>query len=210
MLMVANLDQIFSIEIVTSVLGRRGRIIMKQYQLFMAFFRVGMLGYGGGPASIPLVHKEVVEKYKWLSTDEFGDILAIGNALPGPIATKIAGYIGYRVGGYLGMINAVVASIVPTILLMIIILTSLSSFKDQPWVHGMTKAVVPVVGVMMAVLTWQFFNHSRKSLGLLSSVALVVVSFIIIGILSIHPGVIIVALLLFALTRTKNSKKAGE
>lgn len=210
MLMVVNLDQIFSIEIVTSVLGRRGRIIMKQYQLFMAFFRVGMLGYGGGPASIPLVHKEVVEKYKWLSSDEFGDILAIGNALPGPIATKIAGYIGYRVAGYLGMISAVVASIVPTILLMIIILTSLSSFKDQPWVHGMTKAVVPVVGVMMAVLTWQFFNHSRKSLGLLSSVVLVVVSFIIIGILSIHPGVIIVALLLFALTRTKNSKKAGE
>lgn len=183
---------------------------MKQYNLFIAFFRVGMLGYGGGPASIPLVHKEVVEKYKWLDNDEFSDILAIGNALPGPIGTKMAGYIGYRVGGYLGMVNAILASIVPTILLMIIILGSLASYKDQTWVQGMTMAVVPVVGVMMAVLTWQFFNNSRKSLGWFSSVILVIVSFVIIAILNIHPGFIIVALLLFALTRTSKSKKAGE
>jgi chromate transporter len=66
---------------------------MKQIQLFFAFFRVGMLGYGGGPSSIPLVHKEVVEKYKWMNDDEFADVLALGNALPGPIATKMAGYI---------------------------------------------------------------------------------------------------------------------
>lgn len=71
------------------------------------FFRVGMLGFGGGPSSIPLVHKEVVEKYKWMNDDEFSDVLALGNALPGPIATKMAGYIGFRVGGFLGMMNAV-------------------------------------------------------------------------------------------------------
>lgn len=63
---------------------------------------------------------------------------------------------------------------------------------------------------MMAVLTWQFFNNSRKSLGWFSSVILVIVSFVIITILNIHPGFIIVALLLFALTRTSKSKKAGE
>lgn len=183
---------------------------MKHYQLFMAFFRVGMLGYGGGPASIPLVHKEVVEKYKWFNTDEFGDILAIGNTLPGPIATKMAGYIGYRVAGVLGMINAIIATIVPTIILMIILLTSLSSFKDQAWVQGMTKAVVPVVGVMMAVLTWQFFASSKKGLGSMKSVLLLIISFIIIGIFKFHPAIIIGALLLFALTRKENLKKAGE
>ncbi|QOY36710.1 chromate transporter [Anaerobacillus isosaccharinicus] len=183
---------------------------MKQYQLFMAFFRVGMLGYGGGPASIPLVHKEVVEKYKWINTDEFGDILAIGNALPGPIATKMAGYIGYRVGGYLGMVNAIVASIVPTIILMIVILTSLSSFREQTWVQGMTKAVVPVVGVMMAVLTWDFFMKSKQGLGWGKSLFLLVGSFLIIGFLGLHPAFIIGALLLFALTRPSKKKQEGE
>jgi len=67
---------------------------MKALHIFLAFFRVGMLGYGGGPASIPLVHKEVVDKYKWMNEDDFSDVLALANTLPGPIATKMAGYIG--------------------------------------------------------------------------------------------------------------------
>ncbi|MBU5195311.1 chromate transporter, partial [Vibrio cholerae] len=92
---------------------------------FLAFFRVGILGYGGGPSSIPLVKKEVVDKYKWMTDDEFSDVLALGNALPGPIATKMAGYIGWQVKGVFGMINAIIASVVPTILLMIVLLTFL-------------------------------------------------------------------------------------
>src|SRR4051812_15050163 len=127
---------------------------MKQADLFMAFFRVGMLGYGGGPSSIPLVQKEVVGRYKWMDGDEFGDVLALANALPGPIATKLAGYIGYRVAGFLGMVNAVAATILPTIFLMILLLTGLNAFKEQPWVNGASKAVIPVVAVMLVMMTW--------------------------------------------------------
>ncbi|WP_223701082.1 chromate transporter [Sutcliffiella deserti] len=180
---------------------------MKQYHLFIAFFRVGMLGYGGGPASIPLVHKEVVEKYKWLSDDDFSDILALANTLPGPIATKMAGYIGYRVSGYTGMLNAIVASIVPTIVLMIILLTTLASFKDQPWVQGMTKAVVPVVGVMLAVLTMDFVSKSKKGLGWTAAIILIVVSFLAIEILGIHPGIVIAILLAAALLKKDKPKE---
>lgn len=183
---------------------------MKQYQLFAAFFRVGMLGYGGGPASIPLVHREVVDKYKWIDSDDFADILAIGNTLPGPIATKMAGYIGYRVGGYLGMANAIIACIAPTILLMIVILTSLASFREQTWVQGMTQAVVPVVGVMLGLLTWDFFKKSKEGLGLSKSLFLVITSFLIIGLLGLHPAIVIVGLLLFALTRPTKQKQVGE
>ncbi len=66
-------------------------------QLILAFFRVGMLGFGGGPSSIPLVHKEVVGKYKWMTDEEFSDILALANTLPGPVGTKLPGYIGWKI-----------------------------------------------------------------------------------------------------------------
>ncbi|RSK28918.1 chromate transporter [Bacillus sp. HMF5848] len=182
---------------------------MKQLNLFLAFLRVGLLGYGGGPSSIPLVHKEVVEKYKWMNDDEFADVLALGNTLPGPIATKMAGYIGYRVAGVLGMLNAVAATIVPTIILMILLLTTLTSFKDQPWVMGMTKAVVPVVGVMLATLTWDFFKKSKQSLGMKVALGLIAISVLVLQVLSLHPGILIAALLLIALLRSNQSTKKG-
>lgn len=179
---------------------------MKQWNLFLAFFRPGILGYGGGPSSIPLVHKEVVGKYKWMSDEEFGDVLALANMLPGPIATKLAGYIGYRIGGTLGLINAVLASTLPTIILMIFLLTSLSSFKDQPWVLGMTKAVVPVVGVMLAVLTWQFYENGRKAMGWKGNLILVVISLILMEVLNVHPGFLIAGLLVLALAGPEKKK----
>ncbi|WHX39938.1 chromate transporter [Mesobacillus sp. AQ2] len=179
---------------------------MKQKDLFLAFFRVGILGYGGGPSSIPLVHKEVVDKYKWMDSDEFGDILALGNALPGPIATKMAGYIGYRVGGILGMVNALAATMIPTIILMIILLTTLNSYKDQPWVKGMADAVVPVVAVMLAVLTWDFIKKSGKSkLGWARTAIALIASLVLLQILNIHPAILIFILLLGALIKKDSS-----
>jgi chromate transporter len=183
---------------------------MKQYQLFLAFFRVGMLGYGGGPASIPLVHKEVVEKNNWLSDDDFSDILALANTLPGPINTKMAGYIGYRVAGFMGMLNAVLASTIPTIVLMIVLLTTLSSFKDQPWVQGMTKAVLPVVGVLLAVLTWDFISKSKQGLGWAAAIILILVSFLFIEVFNIHPGIVIALLLAAAIFKKDKPKQEAE
>ncbi|MDC3424417.1 chromate transporter [Aquibacillus sp. 3ASR75-11] len=174
---------------------------MTHWHLFLAFFRVGMLGYGGGPSSIPLVQKEVVEKYKWMDDEEFANILALGNSLPGPIATKMAGYIGYRVSGFTGMINAVLATIIPTIAIMIVLLSFLSSMGDQPWVIGMTNAVVPVVGVMLAVLTYQFLKKAQVGLGWKTTAILVVASILLIEWAGLHPGIFIAALLIYAIVK---------
>ncbi|WP_332691636.1 chromate transporter [Halalkalibacter lacteus] len=175
--------------------------------LFIAFFRSGMLGFGGGPSAIPLVHKEVVQTFKWMNDDEFSDVLALGNTLPGPINTKMAGYIGYRVAGVLGMINAVLSSIVPSILMMIVLLTTLASFKDQPWVAGMTRGVMPIVVVLMAVLTWDFFKKSKEGLGYKGSIVLLVASFLLIELLHVHPGLLIALLLSYALLKPNKQKK---
>ncbi len=183
---------------------------MKQLQLFLAFFRVGILGYGGGPSSIPLVHKEVVDHYKWMNDDEFADVLALGNTLPGPIATKMAGYIGYRVAGILGLINATMATILPTIILMIVLLTTISSVKDYPWVQGMTAAVVPVVGVMLATLTWEFFAKSKESLGWLKSILFLGVSFLLMEVIGLHPAILIGGLLLAAILQKDKKPEANR
>ncbi|UFT98575.1 chromate transporter [Radiobacillus kanasensis] len=184
-------------------------MFQNQWHLCLAFFRVGILGYGGGPSSIPLVQKEVVDTYKWMDEEEFTNLLAVANALPGPIGTKMAGYIGYRVGGFIGLCNAVISTILPTIVAMIILLTFLSSMSEKPWVQGMTKAVVPVVGVMLFVLTIDFLKKAKSGLGWSITVGLFIVSFLFVEVAGLHPAILIGLLILAALF-SKNREKERE
>lgn len=170
-----------------------------QKDLFVAFFRASMLGFGGGPSTIPLVKKEVVETFHFMSEDEFTEILAIGNTLPGPIITKMAGYIGYRVGGMLGLLNAILATVIPSAVLIILFLTALNEYKDLAFIQGMTRGVMPVIAVMMAVLAWDYIKKAKKSLGFKIAALLFIISFVIIIIFGLHPAIVILPLLALAL-----------
>ncbi|MGM8931816.1 chromate transporter [Salinicola halophyticus] len=181
-----------------------------QGQLFMAFLRIGLLGFGGGPSMIPLVRAEAVTRYQWMNDDDFGDILAIGNTLPGPIATKMAGTIGYRVGGVAGCVNAVLAVIVPCIVAMVVLLGLFTRYRDQRWIQGMSEGVVPVVMVMMAQLTWDFFQKSRAALGWIATLIMGAVAGGLIYGLGIHPGLVIAAILVAALLRPERRRRSGE
>lgn len=162
----------------------------------LAFFRVGILGFGGGPSAIPLVQQEAVKKYKWMDDDEFSDTLALANAMPGPIATKMAGYIGYRVGGIMGCLTALAATIIPTALMMIFLLQLFQAYKDVPWVQHMSASVVPVVAVMLGVMTWDFIKKSKDTLGWQRALFLLGISFVLMELLNIHPAILILALII--------------
>ncbi|WP_280568462.1 chromate transporter [Chromohalobacter sp. 296-RDG] len=185
-------------------------MLQTQAQLFMAFLRIGLFGFGGGPSMIPLVHQEVVKRHAWMDDEAFADVLAIGNTLPGPIATKMAGYIGYRVGGSLGALNAVIAVIGPIIVAMIALLSLYARHGDQRWVQGMGQGVVPVVMVMMAKLTWDFFTKSRASLGWLVTLVMGAVAGGLIYWFDVHPGLVIGAILIAALLRPEPKHTTSE
>ncbi|RXT04851.1 chromate transporter [Ammoniphilus sp. CFH 90114] len=160
-------------------------------QLFWAFFISNILGYGGGPPSIPLIQAEVVDHYGWLTLKEFGDILAIGNALPGPIATKMAAFVGFQVGGVLGAAIALIATVVPSAMAMIILFKFVALFKDSPYVKEMTKSVQPVVAVLLGVLAYQFFIHAFHDSGMIHTAILAIGSFVAMELIKIHPSFVI-------------------
>lgn len=178
---------------------RAGSALKINADLFAAFFRVGILGFGGGPSAIPLFHAEAVKKYDWMTEDEFSDTLALANTMPGPIATKMAGYIGYRIGGIVGSLTSLIALVVPTVLMMILLLGALQQFKGVEWVNSMSAAVVPVVAVMLGVMTWDFVKKSGQSLGWPRAALLLGISVLLMEILHIHPVVLIIGILLIVL-----------
>ncbi|WP_061568905.1 chromate transporter [Caldibacillus debilis] len=183
---------------------------MKYFQIFMAFFRSGILGFGGGPSAIPLVYKEVVEKYRWMKDEEFSDLVALGNTLPGPINTKLAGYIGYRVGGWPGMLIALFAAVIPTVLLLIFLLTGLGASKDNPWVRGMSAAVLPVVAAMMAALALDFMKQAKSSMTWTGLILFTGGSFLVLEVFRWHPAILIAALLAFAFLSGPAREKEKE
>jgi chromate transporter len=165
-------------------------------QMFLAFFIPGILGYGGGPASIPLIENEVVGHYHWMSVTEFSNVLALGNALPGPIATKMAGYIGYQVGGIAGSLIALFATIAPSLILLIVLLQILYRFKDSPKVKRLTLMIRPIIVVMLGMMAWNFFTASNKASGWLPMILIGAVSFVLMQRLKIHPVFVVAGALI--------------
>ena len=167
---------------------------MKHKNIFIAFFKSGMLGYGGGLSAIPLMQHEVVDNYKWMDDEEFADVLALANTLPGPINTKLAGYIGWRIGGWAGMMNAIIAASIPTAILMVLLLTVLNTYKDHAWVQGMSKGVIPVAGVMIGTLAWGLIRLSDKLMGWVPTLILSLISIVVMQVLNIHPAILILGI----------------
>ena len=164
---------------------------MIYWQIFLAFFIPGILGYGGGPATIPLIEKEVVDRYGWLTTKEFSEVLALGNSLPGPIATKMAGYIGFAEGGILGSAIALIATIAPSLILMLALMAILMKYKESPQVKNISKVVKPVIAVLIGAMTLQFFMESRLLLGSLQTIIIMIVSLLMLEKWKVHPAIVI-------------------
>ncbi|MFB6468839.1 chromate transporter [Cytobacillus sp. Hz8] len=170
---------------------------MKYIHIFMAFFLPSILGYGGGPASIPLIEKEVVDHYGWLTVHQFSEVLAFGNSLPGPIATKMAGYIGFQQGGFIGSIVALFATIAPSLILMILFLGLIYKYKDSANVKKMTQNIRPAIAVLLGIITVDFFLNSYQGNGMFMTIFLILASFLLLEKWKVHPAYVITGALVF-------------
>ena len=164
-------------------------------QLSWAMMKTGVLGYGGGPSVIPLIRYEAVTHYKWLNDEEFGEILALANALPGPIATKMAAYLGYRRKGVLGATISVLAHIVPSGIAMIVLLSAVQWLSGSAIVQGMIGAVIPVIAVMLGVMAYEFGEKAMKGLGLYLGIGLFALAFGLLQLVQFHPAIVVILFL---------------
>ncbi|EKP95626.1 MULTISPECIES: chromate transporter [Thermaerobacter] len=130
------------------------------WQLAVAFGQSGLLGFGGGPGVVPFIKEQVVDRYHWLDEAGFAETLALGNALPGPIATKLAAFIGFKVAGLLGLLVAVTAAVAPTAIAMIALVGVFQAYRHSPAVAGALNAVKPVAVALMLQVAWDLGTRS--------------------------------------------------
>ena len=85
-------------------------------QLFWAYLKIGIFGFGGGYAMLSMIQFEIVDHYGWMTVEEFADMVALSQMTPGPVSINIATYIGYTVGGIFGSLVATAAIVLPSLL----------------------------------------------------------------------------------------------
>jgi chromate transporter len=138
------------------------------WQIFILFTRVAMFSWGGGPASLALMQRETTsatwtppgktEAVPWITPDEFADAVALGNAIPGPIAPQVSAYVGFKLAGLPGAVSAAVGTVIPTTLLMLIMVVLFFGVKESGTIKAMLKAVRPVV---VGLLLWTAYDMAN-------------------------------------------------
>lgn len=142
------------LSVATPIVGAAALISLPA--LAIAFFKVGMVFFGGGFVLIPILYQKLVEEYHWLSPSQFVDGVAISNLTPGPIAV-LATFTGFHMGGVAGAIVATAAIFTPAMMLMTVISAGYDRFKDSSRAKDFLAGVTPtVVGLVAsaALLLW--------------------------------------------------------
>ena len=128
-------------------------------QLFWIFFKIGILGFGGGYAIIPMIGKDL-GNLGWLSATDFANVVAISQMTPGPLAVNAATFVGYRVAGVFGSAVATFGVTLPSFILVIAVSLFLEKFKSNRIIQGIFQGIRPVTVGMMASAALFFIELS--------------------------------------------------
>ena len=160
------------------------------WQSFKTFFKIGMFTLGGGYAMIPIIEAEVVDKHKWISKEEFLDLIAIAQSCPGVFAINISIFIGYKLRKVKGAIATSLGTALPSFLIILLIAIFFSKFKDNPVVAAIFRGIRPAVVALIAVPT---FNLARSAKLNWANCCIPIASALLIWMLGVSPIYIILA-----------------
>ena len=163
---------------------------MKQLlELFLSFFKVGALTFGGGYAMLPILQREVVDTRQWISNEELMDIYAVGQCTPGLIAVNTATYIGSVRKGIFGGILATLGFLTPGLLVILVIAGILDSFME----HGIVLNAFAGLQVCVCVLIINACLKLRKN-AVTDHFSLIVFLLVLAGDLffSISPAILVI------------------
>ena len=135
----------------------------KLWQVFLTFFKIGAFTFGGGYAMIPLIQRETVEKYHWVSEDDILDIIAIAESTPGPIAVNSATFVGYRAAGVRGSVCATLGVVLPAFLTILVLSGVLRLFQENLYVMYAFRGIRAGVLALIIKALWGMYKKNQKN-----------------------------------------------
>lgn len=176
-------------------------------ELFIVFFKLGAFTIGGGIAMLPLLQNTLIEEKKWFTKEEFMDIVAVCQSLPGVVAINMATYVGYKKKGLAGSVISTFGVTIPSFLMILIIARGISALGDNSILMGAMAGLRAAALGLVAVAMIQLAPAAIKSKwAMLAAVA----AFVLIGVLNINTAyVILLFMVLGIVSALVGSRKAA-
>ena len=151
-------------------------------QSFLIFLKIGLFTIGGGYAMVPLIQDEIVDKRKWIDKEDFIDLLALTQSVPGIFAVNIAIFIGYKLRKFRGALAMALGTILPSFFIILAIALFFQQFKQYPIVENIFKGIRPAVVALIAAPTFSMAKSAK----------ITIVSALLIWVLDVSPVYIII------------------
>lgn len=118
--------------------------------LFFTFVKIGMFTIGGGYAMIPLIERELIKR-QWMTQEEFLEMLALAQSLPGVFAVNISIFVGFRIRKLWGSVVCALGCIIPSFVIILLIAMFFNQFQDNPVVMSIFKGIRPAVVALIVI-----------------------------------------------------------
>jgi chromate transporter len=132
-------------------------------EVALLFLRLGLTAFGGPAAHIAMMREEVVRRRRWISDEQFVDLLGVANMVPGPTSTELAIYLGYVRAGWAGLLVAGICFIVPAMALVMGLAWAYRIYGALPQARWLFAGVQPVVVAIIAHALWGLRRVVLKS-----------------------------------------------
>jgi len=143
-------------------------------QLVFYFLKLGAIGFGGPVALVSYMHRDLVEKNKWISEEDYKEGLALAQLAPGPLAAQLAIYLGYVHYRILGATLAGIAFVLPSFLMVIALGYAYVQAGGLPWMQAVFYGIGAAVIGIIAVSSYKLSKKSLGKNGLLWGIAITV------------------------------------
>ncbi|MDE5944041.1 MAG: chromate transporter [Rikenella sp.] len=126
--------------------------------LFASFFKIGCFTFGGGYAMIPIIQKEMIDKRRWVASEEFIDLLAVAQSAPGPMAVNVSILVGYKIDRTRGAVAAFLGTVLPSFIILLAVAIFFSRINENPTVRSIFDGMRPAV---VALILQPVFSFAR-------------------------------------------------
>ncbi|WP_138203066.1 chromate transporter [Haloimpatiens lingqiaonensis] len=168
----------------------------KLLTMYWTFFKIGAFTFGGGYAMIPLIEAEVVTRRNWISKEEFVDIIVISQSFPGALAVNCSTFIGYKLGGLMGAILALLGVIMPSFFIILVVAALFVEFRNNYIIDLIFKGIGAAVPILILVAITSLFKSVKKTY---INYIIIILSIIAIAVFKVSPIWVVICSALYGI-----------